>query len=80
MVAWLSWHCGIDGVTAREHLRVALRLGELPLVRDGLAAGRLSYSKVRVLTRMATPATEADLVEIALSTTASQLSRRARPW
>jgi hypothetical protein len=80
MVAWLSWHCGIDAVTAREHLRVARRLDELPLVQAAFRAGQVSYSKVRALTRVATPATEADLVEIALSATAVQLTDLARGY
>lgn len=56
---WLSWRCGLSLVSAREHLRVAHRLVELPLVRAAFAAGELSYSKVRALARIATPATEA---------------------
>lgn len=80
MVTWLSWHCGIDEVTAREHVRVARRLRELPLVRAAFASGKLSYSKVRALTRMAMPATEADLVEVAQFLTASQLTRLRRGY
>ena len=37
--------------------------------------GRLSWSKVRALTRMATPENEARLVEFALHHTASQVER-----
>ena len=75
MVAWLSWHCGIDTVTAREHVRVARALRTMPFVRAAFTAGALSYSKVRALTRIATPATEADLVRLAGETTAGQLAR-----
>lgn len=56
--AWASWALGMAPSTAREHVRVALRLRECPLVRDRFAAGRLSYSKVRAITRVATPETE----------------------
>src|SRR6266508_1946131 len=55
---WLSWRCGLGLVTARDHVRVALALTTLPLIRDAFAAGRLSYSKVRAITRIATPALE----------------------
>lgn len=80
MVNWLAWQCGIDQVTAREHVRVARRLIELPLIRAAFEQGRLSYSKVRALTRMATAATEADLTEVAMSLTASQLARLRRGY
>jgi hypothetical protein len=44
--------------TAQERLRVAERLEELPATRAALAAGEVSYSAVRELTRIATPDTE----------------------
>jgi hypothetical protein len=40
---WLSWRCGIAPGAARERLRVARRLTELPLVREAFATGELSY-------------------------------------
>ena len=52
---WLSWACGIDTHTAREKVRVARALTELPLLSEALARGELGYSKVRTLTRIATP-------------------------
>ena len=72
---WLSWRCGIDTRTARDHVRVAGRLVELRLVRDELASGRLSYSKVRALTRAADADNEALLVSLARDLSASQLER-----
>lgn len=42
------------------------------------AAGRLSYAKARALTRIATPATDADLAELASPMTAGQLERFVR--
>ena len=51
---WLSWACGIDTHTAREKVRVARALTELPLLSEALAKGELGYSKVRALTRIAT--------------------------
>jgi hypothetical protein len=76
--AWLSWKCQLAGGTAREHVRVARALGAFPLIRGEFAAGRLSYAKVRALTRIATPDTEADLVEMATPMTANQLERFAQ--
>ena len=72
---WLSFHCGVAAGTAREYVRVARRLGELPLVVERFERGELSYSKVRSITRVATPDTEADLVGLALEMSASQLER-----
>jgi len=75
---WLSWKCQMSPGTAREHVRVARALRELPVITAGFAAGRLSYSKVRALTRIADAQTEEGLVELALPMTASQLDRFAR--
>src|SRR5690348_15089197 len=75
---WLSWKCQMSSGTAREHVRVARALRDLPVIRARFAAGRLSYAKVRALTRIATPATEAGLAELAGPTTANQLERFAR--
>jgi hypothetical protein len=72
---WLSWRCSIGATAAREHVRVARRLPELPLIREAFAAGRLSYSKARALTRVATTDNEAALVEIAEHATGAQLER-----
>jgi hypothetical protein len=75
---WLSWKCQMSSGTAREHVRVARALRDLPVIRSGFGAGRLSYAKVRALTRIATPATEAGLAELAGPMTANQLERFAR--
>ena len=50
---WLSWKCQMSSGTAREHVRVARALRDLPVIRARFAAGRLSYAKVRALTRIA---------------------------
>ncbi|HEY1625474.1 MAG TPA: HNH endonuclease signature motif containing protein [Streptosporangiaceae bacterium] len=75
---WLSWKCQMSMGTAREHVRVARALGALPVITAEFAAGRLSYSKVRALTRIADVQTDAALAELALPMTASQLDRFAR--
>lgn len=77
---WLSWRTGIRLGVARERVRVARSLGCLPLVREAFAAGRLSYSKVRAVSRVATPPTEPELVEVALGATGAQLERIVRSW
>jgi len=60
--AWLSWRVGLDLGAARERVRVARALETLPLLADALACGQVSYTKVRALTRVATPETEARLL------------------
>ena len=76
--AWLSWKCQMSSHTAREHVRVARALRNLPVIRAEFGAGRLSYAKVRALTRIAMPATEAGLAELAGPMTGNQLERFAR--
>src|SRR5256885_16827529 len=44
---WLAWRCALTPRAAREHVRVARRLSELPLIRDAFSRGELSYAKVR---------------------------------
>ena len=77
---WLSWRVGVGVVAAREQVRVARALGELPRVNAALHDGRLSYSKVRAMTRVATSANEAELLELAELSTASQLERICRGY
>jgi hypothetical protein len=72
---WLAWRLGIDPVTAREKVRVAVALGKLPKTSTVMATGALSYSKVRAMTRVATPDNEAVLLEVALHGTTVQLQR-----
>jgi hypothetical protein len=78
--AWLSWRCGLTPVAAREQVRVARRVAELPLVREAFGSGELSYSKVRAITRVATAETEADLAELARHATGAQLERLVRSY
>jgi uncharacterized protein DUF222/HNH endonuclease len=77
---WLSFRVGITLVTAREKVRVARALGDLPCITAALARGRISYSKVRELTRIATPENEDELVELALAGTASHVQRIVRAY
>jgi hypothetical protein len=49
---WLSWRIGMNLRTATEQLRVAHALRTLPAITEAFAAGRISYSKVRAITRL----------------------------
>jgi hypothetical protein len=77
---WLSWRIGLDLGAAREKVRVARALGTLPLLAQALARGELSYAKVRALTRVATPETEARLLGVGRAGTASHVERIVRGW
>jgi hypothetical protein len=77
---WLSYRCGVSPAAAREQVRVARRVAELPHLQAAFARGELCYSQVRAVTRVATRDTEADLLEIALHATASQLETIVRAY
>ena len=77
---WLGWQCGIDLGAAREKLRVARALESLPLIDAAMGRGELSYSKVRALTRVATPATEPVLLNIALHGTVHHVETLVRQF
>jgi hypothetical protein len=78
--SWLSWRVGLDPGAARERVRVARALGPLPLLAQALARGELSYAKLRALTRVATPETEARLLDIGRAGTAAHVERIVRGW
>ena len=75
---WLSWQCGIGRVAATEKVRAARALESLPKISAAFGEGRLSYSKVRALTRVATAETEDTLLHIALNGTAAHVERTVR--
>ena len=77
---WLSWRIGLDPATAREKVRVARALGNLPAIDAALKSGQHSYAKVRALTRVATPETEAKLLHAAMYSTGAQLERLCRGY
>jgi hypothetical protein len=76
--AWLTWRVGLDRGAARERVRVVRALGTLPLLAQALARGELSYSKVRALTRVATPEAEERLLAVGRAGTAEHV-RAHRP-
>ncbi len=78
--AWLSWRVGLDPGAARERVRVARALGTLPRLAEALGRGELSYAKIRAITRVATPDTEAVLLRVGTAGTASHVERIVRGW
>jgi hypothetical protein len=77
---WLHWRTGIDLGAARQKVRVARALATLPKISAAMQRGSLSYAKVRALTRIATPANEERLLEVALAATAAHVERLVRAW
>ena len=49
---WLSYRCDLSLSAAREKVRTAHALRLMPKIAAAFADGRLSYSKVRALTRV----------------------------
>ena len=78
--AWLEMNTGVNRVTARERVRVARALLELPETSGAMSRGELSFSKVRGLTRVATADNEAELLPLARECTAHQLERELQRW
>ena len=77
---WLAWRIGIKIGPARERVRAARALENLPRTADALRQGSTSYAKVRALTRVATPASEAKLLEFARAGSAAKLEQMVRMW
>jgi uncharacterized protein DUF222/HNH endonuclease len=77
---WLAWRVSLDLGAARERVRVARALGILPALAEALARGELSYAKVRALTRIATPETEARLLAVGRAGTAAHVESIVRGW
>ena len=77
---WLNWQCGLALGAAREKVRVAHALEDVPLIGAAMGRGELSYWKVREVTRVATPATEKFWLDIALHGTASHVEELVRKY
>jgi hypothetical protein len=77
---WLHWRTGSALGAAREKVRVANALATLPRISATMRRGAISYAKVRALTRVATPASEATLLTFAEAGTAAHVERLVRAW
>ena len=75
---WLAWRCDLTLSTAREKVRTAQALREMPTISAAFEDGRLSYSKARALTRVAEYHDAEALLDYALRVTAPQLEERCR--
>jgi hypothetical protein len=75
---WLSWKISLSPGAARERVRVAARLRELPAVAEVFGQGEMSWTQVRAITRVARPDDGIDWVEIARSTSGAQIEKLVR--
>ncbi|RPI62101.1 MAG: HNH endonuclease [Lysobacterales bacterium] len=75
---WLAWRASITLSTAREKVRTAHALRGLPAITAAFEAGRLSYSKVRALTRVAHLHDEDLLLKYALDAAVPHVEERCR--
>jgi len=73
---WLHWRCDIALATAREKVRVAHALKPLPEMSAAFEKGDLAYSKVRAMTRVATPDNEHGLIGYAQDHTTHRVQER----
>ena len=72
---WLNFKCGIGMNAAREKVRVAHALAELPKISEAFEKGQLSYSKARAMTRIADKNNEDYLLMIARHGTAYHVEK-----
>ena len=77
---WLAWRLGISRNTASEKVRAARALERLPQISEAMSKGEVSFSKVRALTRVATPDNEVELLEFARTGSAEKVERVVRGW
>ena len=77
---WVAAALDVEVCTAREWLRIGRSLHKLPTVDGAFERGDLSYSKVRTLTRVATPENETELCKIAVRVPAGRLRHALAAW
>jgi hypothetical protein len=77
---WIATKLDVTVATAREWIRVGRDLRELPVIDSAFADERISYSKVRALTRLATAANEDELCQLAEGIPAGFLGRALAAW
>lgn len=79
-IHWMDLMLGIGRVAALERLRVARVLRSLPVIESLFSLGRLSWSKVRELTRVANAENEQALTAAALDLSASETVELCWRW
>jgi len=75
MIEYMQRELFYEGHTARERLRVANKLFELPVLAEAFREGELSFSALKELTRIVVPETEEVWREAAAGKTAREVER-----
>jgi hypothetical protein len=75
---WLAVRAKLGLGAAREKVRVAKALEDLPETSAWMALGRISFSQARALTRVADADNEAELLQAAEDMTVAQIERMVR--
>jgi hypothetical protein len=75
---WLSINIGVDLYTGGEMVRAGHALETLPLLGAAFEDGRLSFDKIRAVTKVATPADDEVWTSMALHASGAQLARICR--
>jgi hypothetical protein len=78
MAAWLVAIVHVSHDTAREWVRVAHALQDLPCLRARFASGAMSWDQIAPATRFATPDTDTALAVELVGCTAAQIAEMAR--
>jgi hypothetical protein len=77
---WVAAAVDVEVCTAREWLRIARALDVFGVIDAAFGDGRLSYSKVRALTRVATLENQLELCELAEKVPAGRLAPAVAAW
>jgi len=72
------WLIGVDVQTGAEMVRVGHALKNLPALAAAFEEGRISFDKIRAVTRVATPADDDVWLMVALHASGGQLARICR--
>lgn len=78
LIDWVAAKLRVRHNTASRLVAVSRRLLDLPLTSERFTTGELSFDQVDALSEMATPDSEADLLERATSLSSAALDRIAR--
>ena len=77
---WWADVSGIERSTAREQLRVARAMADYDALDAALESGRLSYAKLKVISRLADADTVDELIELAEDCPAGHLGVLLAAW
>ena len=77
---WLAYRTNLSLGAARQHVRIARKLPELPLISEAFSKGEISYSKVRAATRIATPENEKQVLEFTRAGDATHVEKLVRRY